>query len=254
MSNDTDPIPPRRVTAAVLIIGDEILSGRTADVNLAVIAQYFGAHGVEVEEARVVPDRQAVIVDTLNHLRAAHDYVVTTGGLGPTHDDITAACVAEAFGVALHENPEIIAQMRARWGREIGPGLARMARVPEGGLLVHNPLGGPPGFQVGNVFVLAGVPEVMRGMLQDLGWRLRGGAVVVSRTLRVATGEGDFAVLLEAFAQANAELSLGSYPFFGAKGKGAEIVVRGRDPAQVDAAATELATALADAGIESAPA
>ncbi len=240
----------RRVTAAVLIIGDEILSGRTQDVNLAAIAQYLGAHGVEVDEARVVPDRPQAIIDTLNHLRRAHDYVVTTGGLGPTHDDITAACVAEAFGVALNENAEIIAMMRARWGREISPGLARMARVPDGGVLIHNPLGGPPGFQVGNVFVLAGIPEVMRGMLQDLGWRLDGGAVVVSQALRVETGEGEFALLLETFAEAHPDLSLGSYPFFDARGKGAEILVRGRDADRVAAATADLAAALAAAGVE----
>ena len=158
-----------RVTCAVLIIGDEILSGRTQDTNLRDIAKYFGAHGVDIAEARVVGDIEDEIVETLNHLRARYDYVVTTGGIGPTHDDITADCVALAFGAPLYEHPDILAMMTARWGGELTPARRRMARVPEGGSLVKNPVNGPPGFQIGNVFVLAGVPQIMRGMLEDVG-------------------------------------------------------------------------------------
>src|SRR5271154_2730949 len=160
------------VTAAVLVIGDEILSGRTKDRNLGYIAEYLARIGVDVREARVVPDVEDEIVAALNALRARYDYVITTGGIGPTHDDITADAVAEAFGVRLHEDPAIIAMMAERWGGEVNPARRRMARVPEGGSLVKNPLSGPPGFQIGNVFVLAGVPQVMAGMLEDIGWRL----------------------------------------------------------------------------------
>ncbi|MGI9170048.1 MAG: competence/damage-inducible protein A, partial [Caulobacteraceae bacterium] len=173
-----------RVTAAVLVIGDEILSGRTQDTNLAAIARYLAPFGVEVAEARVVGDVKGEIVPALNALRAACDYVITTGGIGPTHDDITAECVAEAFGVPLEENPQIIALMTERWSGELNAARRRMARIPVGGALVTNPVQGPPGFQIGNVFVLAGVPAIMRGMLEDVGPRLRTGAVIVSRTVR----------------------------------------------------------------------
>ncbi|MES2035830.1 MAG: molybdopterin-binding protein, partial [Pseudomonadota bacterium] len=198
-----------RVTAAVLIIGDEILSGRTQDTNLNAIARYLGTYGVDVAEARVVGDIEIEIVTAINHLRERYDYLITTGGIGPTHDDITADCVAVAFGVPLYEHPEIIAMMSARWGgAELNAARRRMARVPEGGSLVKNPVQGPPGFQIGNVFVLAGVPSIMRGMLEDVGPRLKGGLVTLSRTLRVTgSGEGVIAAPLEAVAKAHPTLS-----------------------------------------------
>ncbi len=240
----------QRVTAAVMIIGDEILSGRTQDTNLAAIARYIGTHGVDLAEARVVPDDEDEIVETLNHLRAKYDYVITTGGIGPTHDDITADCVARAFGVALYEHPEIIAMMESRWKGELNAARRRMARVPEGGSLVKNPVQGPPGFQIGNVFVLAGVPAIMRGMLEDVGPRLKGGAVVIARTLRVdGSGEGAIAEPLEVVARGHPDLSLGSYPFFSQEGYGSNLVIRGRDPAEVAETVIELAAALRAAGI-----
>ena len=237
-------------TAAVLIIGDEILSGRTQDTNLNAIARFLGALGVDLKEARVVGDEEADIVEALNALRSAYDYVFTTGGIGPTHDDITADCVAKAFGVKLYEHPEIMAMMTDRWGDQLNAARRRMARVPEGGTLVRNPVNGPPGFQIGNVFVLAGVPQIMRGMLEDVGHRLKGGAVVVARTVRVdGSGEGAIAAPLEAVAKAHPELSLGSYPFFSHEGYGSNLVVRGRDPAEVDATVRELTDALRAAGV-----
>lgn len=239
-----------RVTAAVLIIGDEILSGRTQDTNLNAIARYIAQYGVDLAEARVVADDEAEIVAAVNHLRGRYDYLITTGGIGPTHDDITADCVAKAFGVPLYEHPEIIAMMSARWGDELNAARRRMARVPEGGTLVKNPVQGPPGFQIGNVFVLAGVPSIMRGMLEDVGPRLRAGAVVISQTLRVeGTGEGAMAAPLEAVAKAHPDLSLGSYPFFSPAGYGSQLVIRGRDLAQVEAARRDLEAALAAEGI-----
>ena len=174
-----------RVTAAVMIIGDEILSGRTQDTNLNFIAKYLATYGIDLAEARVVGDIKEEIISALNTLRARYDYVITTGGIGPTHDDITADCVAEAFGVKLYEHPEIIAMMQARWQGELNAARRRMARIPEGGSLVKNAVQGPPGFQIGNVFVLAGVPMVMRGMMDDVVPRLRTGAVVIARTVRV---------------------------------------------------------------------
>ena len=244
--------PNERVTAAVLIIGDEILSGRTQDTNLNFIAKYLGTYGVDVAEARVVGDIKDEIVATLNALRARYDYVITTGGIGPTHDDITADCVAEAFGAPLYEHPEIIAMMASRWQGELNPARRRMARIPEGGLLVKNPVQGPPGFQIGNVFVLAGVPMIMRGMMEDVGPRMRPGAVVIARTVRVeGTGESVMAAPLEAVAKAHPDLSLGSYPFFGPEGFGSNLVVRGRDESEVAATVEELVLALGGLGAKS---
>lgn len=239
------------VTAAVLIIGDEILSGRTQDTNLRDIARYLNVHGVDLAEARTVPDVMEEIVAALNALRARYDYVITTGGIGPTHDDITADAVAQAFGVELYEHPEILAMMEQRWGPELTPARRRMARVPVGGDLVKNPVAGPPGFTIGNVFVLAGVPQVMRGMLEDVGPRLKGGKVTLSRTVRVeGSGEGVIAAPLEAVARAHPGMSLGSYPFYGPDGYGANLVLRGRDPGELEATVGELVDALKAAGIE----
>jgi molybdenum cofactor synthesis domain-containing protein len=237
-------------TAAVLIIGDEILSGRTQDVNLNAIARFLGTLGVDLKEARVVGDDEGEIVAAVNALRSRYDYLFTTGGIGPTHDDITADCVAKAFGVALYEHPEIIEMMSARFGGELNAARRRMTRVPEGGTLVRNPVNGPPGFQIGNVFVLAGVPQIMRGMLEDIGHRLKHGAVVIARTVRIdGSGEGAIAAPLEAVARAHPNLSLGSYPFFSPEGYGSNLVIRGRDPAEVEATIAELVEALRGAGV-----
>jgi molybdenum cofactor synthesis domain-containing protein len=240
-----------RVTAAVLIIGDEILSGRTQDTNLRDIAKYLGVHGVDLAEARTVPDVHEEIIAALNALRGRYDYVITTGGIGPTHDDITADAVAAAFGVELYEHPEIIALLKARPGMELNAARRRMARVPVGGELVKNAVAGPPGFTIGNVFVLAGVPAIMRGMLEDVGPRLRGGAVTIARTVRVeGSGEGIIAAPLEAVAKAHPAMSLGSYPFFGEGGYGSNLVLRGRDATELAATVEELIEALKAEGVE----
>jgi len=240
-----------RVTCAVLIIGDEILSGRTQDTNLRDIARYLGVIGVDLAEARTVPDVLEEIVAALNALRERYDYVITTGGIGPTHDDITADAIAAAFEVELEEHPEIIAMMTARWGVELNAARRRMARVPVGGQLVKNPVQGPPGFTIGNVFTLAGVPQIMRGMLEDVGPRMRGGRPTVSRTVRVeGSGEGQIAEPLEMVAKAHPDMSLGSYPFFSADGYGSNLVIRSRDPEQLVAVVAELIEALRQAGID----
>ena len=238
-----------RVTAAVVIIGDEILSGRTQDTNLNAIARQLALYGVDLCEARVVGDDKADIVAAVNAMRERYDYVITTGGIGPTHDDITAECVAEAFSVELYEHPQILELLTARWGDQLNAARRRMARVPVGGTLVRNPVQGPPGFQIGNVFVLAGVPLIMRGMMEDVVTRLRTGKVVISRTVRVeGAGEGVIAAPLEALAKAHPNLALGSYPFFGEGGFGSNLVIRGRDEAEVMATVDALVEALQDIG------
>jgi molybdenum cofactor synthesis domain-containing protein len=245
-----------RVTAGVLIIGDEILSGRTQDTNLRDIARYLAVHGVDLAEARTVPDVHGEIIAALDALRGRYDYVITTGGIGPTHDDITADAVAAAFGVELYEHPEIIelieARVRARPGAVMNAAMRRMARVPVGGELVRNPVSGPPGFTIGNVFVLAGVPSIMRGMLEDVGPRLKGGAVTVSRTVRVeGSGESVIAAPLEAVARAHPQMSLGSYPFFDNGVFGSNLVLRGRDAEELGATVKELIAALQAEGVAS---
>ena len=245
-----------RVTAAVLIIGDEILSGRTQDTNLRDIAKYLAVHGVDLAEARTVPDVHEEIIAALDALRTRYDYVITTGGIGPTHDDITADAVAAAFGVELYEHPEIIAlieeRVRSRPGAVMNAAMRRMARVPTGGELVRNPVSGPPGFMIGNVFTLAGVPSIMRGMLEDVGHRLKGGAVTVARTVRVeGSGESVIAAPLEAVAKAHPAMSLGSYPFFDGTIYGSNLVLRGRDPQELNATVAELIAALQAEGVAS---
>lgn len=243
-------------TAAVLIIGDEILSGRTQDTNLNTLARFLGALGIEVKEARTVGDDEAQIVGALNALRASHDYVFTTGGIGPTHDDITADCVAQAFGVALPEHPEALAILSRRYGDEFNAARRRMARIPEGGTLIANPVTDAPGFQIGNVFVMAGVPKIMTAMLEDVAPRLRTGAVTHARTIRVTgVGEGAVADILTAAARAERSLSFGSYPFgHGSVGEmGTNLVVRGKDEAAVEGAVGRLIAALHEAGIAAEP-
>jgi molybdenum cofactor synthesis domain-containing protein len=234
-------------TAAVLIIGDEILSGRTADTNLNTIARFLSALGIDLMEARTVGDRPGQIVEALNALKTAHDYVFSTGGIGPTHDDITADCVARAFEVGIDEHPEALAILERRYGDELNAARRRMARIPDGGVLIANPVTDAPGFQIGNVFVMAGVPKIMTAMLEDVAPRLRTGAVVHARTLRVSgVGEGVIAAPLAEAARATRDLSFGSYPFgAGSEGEiGTNLVVRGRDAEAVEAAIQALATRL----------
>lgn len=210
----TDSAP----TAAVLLIGDEILSGRTRDINLQQIAAYLAPLGIPVLESRTVADVQASIVKAVNDLRADYTYVFTTGGIGPTHDDITADAIAAAFGVGIGEHPEVITMLAERYAEmktEFTPARRRMARVPDGATLVANPVSGAPGFQMENVFTLAGVPQVARAMLEDIGPRLRTGTVVHKVTIRgLGLREGDIAEPLGALAVEMPNVSYGSYPWF----------------------------------------
>ena len=247
---DTDRSGP---TAAVLVIGDEILSGRTQDTNTNTIARFLAALGIDLMEARVVSDDHGRIVEALDALRSRWDYVFTTGGIGPTHDDITADAVAAAFGVALHEHPDALAILSRRYGDEFNAARRRMARIPEGGVLIANPVTDAPGFQIGNVFVMAGVPKIMQAMLEDVAPRLRTGAIVHVQTLKVTgVGEGAVADVLRAAANQRRDLSFGSYPFgHGSVGEiGTHLVIRGRNADQIHAAAHDLIAELRNLGID----
>jgi molybdopterin-biosynthesis enzyme MoeA-like protein len=218
----------RIYTAAVVIIGNEILSGRTQDTNLRDIAVTVGGWGIRVTEARVVPDVEATIVSVVNEVRARHDYVFTTGGIGPTHDDITAACIAKAFGVALVEHPEIAAIIRKREAPpEVMTARLRMALVPEGSGLIDNVTGGPPGFFIGNVYVMAGIPTVMRAMLGSLATKLKGGAVVQSRSITAYVAESAIAARLRSIQDQHTDIDIGSYPFSREGKFGTTLVARG---------------------------
>ena len=226
---------PTTVTAAVLVIGDEILSGRTKDRNLGYIAEYLGRVGVDVREARVVPDVEEEIVAALNALRRRYDYVVTTGGIGPTHDDITADAVACAFGVPIGEDPRIIALMLERYAPgELTPARRRMARIPEGGELIDNPISKAPGFRIGNVYVLAGVPSVMQAMLDYAVKSMKTGTAMTVETIEAGqVPEGRYGDPLAAIATAHPAVMIGSYPSFKDGRFMNQIVVRGRDGAAV---------------------
>jgi molybdenum cofactor synthesis domain-containing protein len=226
--------PKEIVTAATLVIGDEILSGRTKDKNVGYIADYLTAIGIDLKEVRVVADDESAIVEALNALRAKYTYVFTTGGIGPTHDDITADCVAKAFGVALPYHPDAIALIKerlAKTGGELNEARMRMARIPEGAKLVANKVSGAPGFWIGNVITMAGIPTVMQAMLDEVAPRLKTGTKLMSETIRADLKEGDVGTELGAIAKANPEAIIGSYPFFDEKlGPNTNIVVRSRDP------------------------
>ena len=224
------------VTACLLVIGNEILSGRTQDVNLQHLALALNELGVRLTEARVIPDTEAIIVDAVNECRARFDHVFTTGGIGPTHDDITADAIAAAFGVPLELHPEIAAMIRAREAPpEVMEARLRMARIPKGAVLVENPTSGPPGFQLGNVFVLAGVPAVMQAMVSSLTKeRLKGGDPVRSRTVGAYLSEGAVAKPLAEIQAKYPDLDLGSYPFYRKDGYGTNLVMRGTSEPALD--------------------
>ncbi len=237
------------VTACVLIIGNEILSGRTQDVNLNHLATTLGGWGIQVHEARVIPDVAETIVDSVNEARQRFDYVFTTGGIGPTHDDITAVCIAQAFDVKLIEHPEIAARIKQRpTPDDVMASRLLMARVPEGATLIDNPTGGPQGFAMHNVYVMAGIPMVMQGMLSTLEGKLRSGLVVQSRSIRAYLGESTISQTLGEIQNRYQAVDIGSYPFFREERYGTTLVVRGTDPTVIDAAATAIMQAVIDAG------
>ncbi len=235
-----DDTTPAIVTAGLLVIGDEILSGRTKDKNIGYIAEYLTNIGIDLREVRVVADDEAAIVEALNALRMRHTYVFTTGGIGPTHDDITADSVAKAFGVAIDYDQRVVALLKERYaamGTELNTARMRMTRVPRGAELVPNKVSAAPGFWIGNVIVMAGVPSIMQAMLDEVAPRLRTGIKMLSETVRADCREGDVGTELGEIAKAHPEVMIGSYPFVDeVRGPNTNIVVRARDPARLAAA------------------
>jgi molybdenum cofactor synthesis domain-containing protein len=237
-------------TAAILIIGDEILSGRTQDTNTHFLARELTARGIDLREVRIVPDDQEAIVTALNALRARYDHVFTSGGIGPTHDDITADAIAAAHGVPISvraDARDILEKRYRAMGQELTPARLRMARIPETATLIDNPVSGAPGFSIGNVHVLAGVPSVFEAMVAAVLPGLAGGHPVLSQSLRLDRPESEIAEPLALLAADFPDLSIGSYPFSREGIYGTNIVVRGHDGTQVDAAMMRLAALFPEA-------
>ena len=236
----------KTVTTCLLIIGNEILSGRTKDANLQFLALELNKIGVRLKECRVIPDIEETVVETVNEVRRKFDYVFTTGGIGPTHDDITADCIAKAFGVGISEHPEAIDRMTRHYGDAalFTAARRRMARIPHGGVLVDNPVSVAPGFQMENVFTFAGIPTIMQGMFHAMKHRLVGGDPVVSRTVRTNLPEGIIAEPLGALQKRYEDLDIGSYPGFRNGKVSVSLVLRGTKDARLAAASAELMEAL----------
>ena len=243
---------PRIVTAAVLVIGNEILSGRTRDANINYLAIGLTEIGIRLLEVRVVPDVPARIIEAVNALRAGYDHVFTTGGIGPTHDDITAACIAEAFGVKLLRNERAVELLTRHYGgpEHLTEARLRMAHAPAGATLIDNPVSAAPGFQIGNVYVLAGVPRICQAMFDGLKGRLVGGDKIYSVTVSAHVGEGIIAKDLGLLQDRYADLDIGSYPFFRQGRYGASFVLRGTSRDRLGAAAEELRVIIRNLGAE----
>jgi Predicted nucleotide-utilizing enzyme related to molybdopterin-biosynthesis enzyme MoeA len=232
-----------RVTAGMIVIGDEILSGRTKDVNIGAVADFCTDLGIDLIEVRVVSDEMDAIVEAVNALRARCTYVFTSGGIGPTHDDITADAIARAFGVALPINAQARAMLEARWqqtGTEVNEARLRMARIPEGADLIVNSVSAAPGFRIGNVHVMAGVPIIMRAMLEALAPTLQGGRKVLSRTVKAAVGEGTVGGPLGELQAQYPDVKMGSYPQMGRDRVMTELVLRSADEARLEEATAKV--------------
>ncbi|HEY8383015.1 MAG TPA: molybdopterin-binding protein [Microvirga sp.] len=243
------------VTAALLVVGDEILSGRTKDKNIGYIAEYLTGIGIDLREVRVVPDVEAEIVEAVNALRRRYTYLFTTGGIGPTHDDITADCIAKAFGVSIGVDERARAMLQERYTPdELNEARLRMARIPAGADLIENPISKAPGFKLDNVIVMAGVPSIMQAMLDGVAPTLATGARMIVETLEAQNlPEGIYAAGLGEIAAAHSGVSIGSYPSFSTAGFRNQIVVRGKDPAAVAAAVTAVRSLLARLQADAAP-
>lgn len=233
--------PNAPVSACLIIIGNEILSGRTQDKNLAWLAQQLNETGVTLTEVRVIPDIEATIIATVNECRAKFSYVFTTGGIGPTHDDITSACIARAFGVALERNAEAEAILERHYTREqLNDARLKMADIPAGASLIYNPVSAAPGFRIENVFVMAGVPRIMQAMFASIQSTLEGGAKTESRTLAAYVTEGTIAADLTAIANGWPQVDIGSYPFIRNQRLGTTLILRAVDTAQLEEATAQV--------------
>ncbi len=234
----------RTPTACFIIIGNEILSGRTQDVNLAYLAQILGSLGIALREVRVIPDDESVIVSAVNTLRSEFDYVFTSGGIGPTHDDITSASIAKAFGVRLVRHSQAVRLLEDHYrgtAHELNEARLKMADVPEGASLIDNPVSRAPGFKMANVYVLAGVPKIFQAMIDGLKGTLKGGPPILSRTVTCDLPEGKIASGLAAIQARYSGVEIGSYPYFRAGLLGTSLVLRGIDAALISKAVTEVA-------------
>ncbi len=237
-------------TACLLVIGNEVLSGRTQDANIKFLATGLGELGIPMREVRVIPDVAQTIIDTVNEVRAKFDYVFTTGGIGPTHDDITSECIAAAFGVPWEPHPEAWTRMeRSYKPGDFNAARQRMATMPRGATLIDNAMSVAPGFQIGNVYVMAGVPRVMRSMFEWLAPRLQGGPKIQQRAI-YATGlpEGVIAEGLSAIQARHPDIDLGSYPFYRPAGNGVALVAKGTDLAAVEAVIAQVTTLIIELG------
>ncbi|UTW52983.1 competence/damage-inducible protein A [bacterium SCSIO 12827] len=240
---------PKTVTACLIIIGNEILSGRTRDANLQFLGENLNALGIRLMEGRVIPDVEATIIANVNDARARFDYVFTTGGIGPTHDDITSACIAKAFGRKLIRHPDAEKLLLAHYKPEdVTEARMKMADVPEDSILLDNPVSRAPGFQVDNVFVLPGVPRIMQAMFDLFKHRLTGGAEMLSKSIASYTPEGKIAARLTALQDEHPALEIGSYPFSRDGKHGSTIVIRGTDAADIADAADKLRAIMRDLG------
>jgi molybdenum cofactor synthesis domain-containing protein len=252
---DSPESPPRIWTAALLVIGDEILSGRTPDKNIAQVASWLGVQGIRLAEVRVVPDVTSAIVEAVNTLRARNDYLFTTGGIGPTHDDITVDAVAEALGLGVEVHPEARAILERYYETRGGLNDARlrMARVPTGAQLIPNRMSGAPGIQIGNVYLMAGVPSITAGMLDALTGTLEGGLPLLSATVGAWVAESEVADLLRETENAHEGVAIGSYPFFREGRVGANFVIRSTDRDTLATCAAALTAGLQELGREAFP-
>ena len=238
-------------TAAVLIIGNEILSGRTQDSNLNYIAARLTAKGIQLAEARIVPDVEDEIVAAVRALSASYSYVFTTGGIGPTHDDITAEAIAKAFGVPLIVHPEAAERLERHYGKgNVTPARLRMARVPAGAELIDNPVSAAPGIRIGNVYIMAGVPAIMRAMTDGIVPTLAGGPVVLSRSIACEVAESVLAEPLGAIQAAHPEVDIGSYPWYRGGKFGVSLVLRGTDAKLLEEVVAEIAQMVRNLGGE----
>lgn len=256
MGGRVKPDRAKQWTAALAVIGDEILSGRTEDRNVAAVATWLNRQGIRLAEVRIVPDVMERIADAVHALRVAHDYVFTTGGIGPTHDDITVDAIAAAFKVPVIVHPEarrILEDYYVTRGMEVTESRLRMARVPDGAELIPNPTAGPPGVRLGNIFILAGIPSVAAAMLEALDGQLEGGRPMVSVTVGAFAAESDVADLLRDTEAAHPGVAIGSYPFVKDGRYGANFVMRSEDGRAADACAADLGRKLAEVGFEPVP-
>jgi molybdenum cofactor synthesis domain-containing protein len=234
-------VTSKNPTAVLIIIGNEILSGRTRDANLAFIGQRCDELGIELFEVRVVQDNEQAIIDAVNASRINCNYVFTTGGIGPTHDDITSASIAKAFNVKVERNPGAVAAMQAYYPPgKLNEARLRMAELPQGAVLIDNPVSGAPGFQIQNVFVLPGVPSIMQAMFDGITDRLVGGLPVLTVSIKTDLTEGGIAPKLAVIQEMFPDVSIGSYPFFKAGMLGVNLVIRGTDDKQIQSAADKI--------------